>query len=214
MAEMVGTLKKIRGFDLGSKSFVQRDFATAGLIVQVDASTFAQLGRDLQRFDAKHQNRIIVPALNKGMDRLYTRLKRKLVGWSGLRDRARAYRDVKKRPASAHRWTSAVVVAGKYTRITPSYYGAKWQRVWPGVKHHAWRRSQIAEEAWLWPTIPVALRRVGRNRYPIVPLFGPSMPREVERHEREAQDMINDIAEQVILKEAQRLMLRALRSHP
>jgi hypothetical protein len=199
---------------LTGKSQRIRGFAPTDILVQIDAGAFEQLGRALQRFDSKRQDRIMVAALNKGVDRLYTRLKRKLVDWSGIRDRARAYRDVKKRPASARRWTSAVIVTGKYTRITPSYYGAKWQRVWPGVKHRAWKRSQIAEEAWLWPTIPVALRRVGRNRYPIVPLFGPSMPREVERHEREGQGVVNDIAEQVILKEAQRLMLRALRSHP
>jgi hypothetical protein len=212
MVEMVGTPKKIRGFDLSSKSFVQRDFATAGLVVQVDARTFEQLGQGLQRVDAKHQNRILVAALNKGMDRLYTKLKRKLVDWSGIRERARAYRDVRKRPASAANLASAVIVAGKYTRITAAYYGAKWQRAWPGVKHRAWRRVQIAEEAWLWPSKPMALRRVGSSRYPIVPLFGPSMPREVERHEREAQTTVNEVAEQVILKEAKRLMLHALRS--
>jgi|EndMetStandDraft_5_1072996.scaffolds.fasta_scaffold08591_4 hypothetical protein len=212
MVEMIGTPKKIRGFDLTSKSFVQRDFATAGLVVQVDASTFVQLGRALQRFDAKRQDRIMVAALNKGMDRLYTRLKRKLVDWSGIRDRARAYRDVRKRPASADRWTSAVIVAGRYTRITSAYYAAKWRRVWPGVKHSGWRRAQIAEEAWLWPSKLGALRRVGRNRYPIVPLFGPSLPREVERHEREAQAIVNEVAEQLVLKEAQRLMQRALRT--
>jgi hypothetical protein len=211
MAEMVGTPKKIRGFDLSSKSFVQRDFATAGLVVQVDASTFAQLGRALRRFNAKRQDQIMVAALNRGMDRLYTRLKRKLVDWSGIRDRARAYRDVRKRPASAGRWTSAVIVAGRFTRIAPSYYGAKWQRAWPGVKHRAWKRGQIAEEAWMWPSKLMALRRVGRSRTPIVPLFGPSMPREVERHGREAQAMVNEVGEQVILKEAQRLMQRALR---
>ncbi len=197
-----------RGFDLGSKSFVNRDFASAGVAVHVDTREFEAIGRALQRFDVKRQDRIMVAALNKGMDRLYTRVKRKLVDWSGIRNKARAYRDAKKRPASSGRWASAVVVAGRYTRVTAGNYGARWQRKWPGVKHRAWKRTQIADEAWLHRN--VAFRRVGRSRYPIVPLFGPSMPREVERHEHEAQALVDAVTRQYIAKEAQRQMARAL----
>ncbi len=197
-----------RGFSLASKSFVTRDFASAGVVVHVDAREFEAIGRALQRFNAKQQDRIMVSALNKGMDRLYTRVKRKLVDWSGIRNKARAYRDAKKQPASSGRWASAVIVAGRYTRVTAGNYAARWQRKWPGVKHRAWKRTQIADEAWLHRN--VAFRRVGRSRYPIVPLFGPSMPREVERHEREAQALMTAVTQQYIAKEAQRQMARAL----
>ena len=93
-----------RGFNLASGKFVARDYASAGITIQIDAREFEKLGQVLQRFSAKRQDRIMVAALNTGMDRLYTRVKRKLVDWSGIRNKARAYRDAKKRPASSGRW--------------------------------------------------------------------------------------------------------------
>lgn len=195
-----------RGFNLASGKFAARDYASAGITIQVDAREFEKLGRALQRFSGKRQDRIMVAALNTGMDRLYTRVKRKLVDWSGIRDKARAYRDVKKRPASSGCWQSAVVVSGRHTRITLKNYGARWKRSWPGVKHRAWERNQveIADKAFMRKGL--AFRRVGASRMPIVPLFGPSMPREVERHEREARDLARQVVQQYVIPKAYKLM--------
>ncbi|MEJ2117887.1 MAG: hypothetical protein P8Y36_08305, partial [Alphaproteobacteria bacterium] len=142
-------------------------------------------------------------------------VKRKLVDWSGIRDKARAYRDIKKRPASSGRWASAVVVGGRHTRITPTHYGARWKRGWPGVKHRAWKRTQTAKGSFLAKNPKgggqfLAWKRVSKARMPVVPLFGPSMPREIERHESDVQALVNTVTQQYIIKEAQRLMERAL----
>ncbi len=55
--------KTPRGFDLASKSFVNRDFASAGVVVHVDTREFEAIGRALQRFDAKRQDRIMVAVM-------------------------------------------------------------------------------------------------------------------------------------------------------
>lgn len=195
-----------RGFDLAAGKFVRRDYASASIAIQIDAKEFEKLGKALERLGAKRQDRIMVVALNTGMDRLYTRVKRKLVDWSGIRDKARAYRDVKKRPAASGRWASAVVVSGRHTRITSEHYGARWQRNWPGVKHRAWDRKQIkiADKAFMRKGL--AFRRKSTSRLPIVPLFGPSMPREVERHESEVQALAKEVMQQVVIPKAYKLM--------
>jgi hypothetical protein len=53
--------KAPRGFDLLSKAFAQRDYASANVAVSIDAREFEAVGKALQRFSGKKQNFIPKP---------------------------------------------------------------------------------------------------------------------------------------------------------
>lgn len=200
--------KALRGFDNSTRSGGRRDTATASIVITVDGRECEAVGRALQQFSAKRQDFIVTAALNKGMDRLYTQVKRQLGDWTGIRDKSRVAQDLRKRPASAMRWAAAVVVTGRHTRITPGHYGAKWKRQWPGVKHAAWKKATLAEGAFLKKGL--AFKRVGTERLPIMPLWGPSMAREVERHWHDMQTLVEGIVRRYVLPEMTRQIDRAL----
>lgn len=200
--------KVLRGFDGSPWAGGKRRSAAGSIVITIDGRECEAVGRALQRFNAAKQDFIVTAALNKGMDRLYTQVKRQLADWTGIRDKSRAAQDMRKRPASAARWAAAVVVSGRHTRITPGHYGAKWKRQWPGVKHAAWKKATLAEGAFLKKGL--AFKRVGTERLPIMPLWGPSMAREVERHRHEMQTLVEGIARRYVLPEMTRQMDRAL----
>ncbi|MDX2265434.1 MAG: hypothetical protein NW215_10740 [Hyphomicrobiales bacterium] len=192
----------------GRREFVDSGFAP--IIIRIDASDAEALGRRLAAFELKRQDRIMTIALNKGMDRVYTVVKHKLVEWSGIRVKRRAYEAMRKKPAHAGNWASAVIVADRHTRVTKAYYGATWKRSMPGVKHSAWRRPQTAKGAFMIPGKEPAFKRAGPSRFPILPVWGPSMPREVERHRDEVQALASSTASATVAPEAIRLMGVAL----
>ena len=53
-------------------------------------------------------------------------------------------------------------------------------------------------------------KRVGSSRYPIAPLWGPALPREVDRHRGEVEAEIGAIVRTRVLATGERLLRMAI----
>jgi len=132
-------------------------------------------------------------ALNRTADRVRTYLKRKLQIWVGTNNQKGPSDALMVRHAGPGHLESQVIVKDKYPSITAANFGATWNRSMPGVQHRAWGRVQIATGAFMIPGRKPAFHRVGKDRYPIKPVYGPNYAREVERHEKEVRATVEDM---------------------
>lgn len=132
-------------------------------------------------------------ALNRTADKVKTYLKRKLQVWTGTNNQKGPSDALMVRHAGPGHLESQVIVRDKYASITAANFGAIWNRSMPGVQHRAWGRVQMATGAFMIPGRKPAFHRVGKDRYPIKPVFGPNYAREVERHEKEVRAHVEDL---------------------
>ena len=108
--------------------------------------------------------------------------------------------------------TVSLIVRDRHSRITAAYYGAKWAGVTtPGATHHAWNRPQTARGAFMIAGRKPVFKRTSSARFPIAPLWGPNMAREMERNAGKMRKIQHNVWHQAIRPEAMRLLELHLR---
>lgn len=188
------------------------DYAAASIAVSIDLTEIKKLQKAMRDAGMSFRKRdeVMVQTLNRAGKRIETRLKRALQRWTGIKRQARIAEDMKPIIASRGKWRAGVRVAGRHTRVTAADYGATWRKAWAGGKHKAWARAQTARHSFMIFSGQgsrygggLLFTRKGRGRLPIVPLWGPNMAREVQRHEAFSRAIVRQQARWV-LTEGQR----------
>jgi hypothetical protein len=181
---------------------------TGGITIVVDLTDlmnlsrrFAMIGVGIERGHAA-----IAKAINDGGRKLQTGLKRKVQQWTGIKQQARIVKAFRWTPATAATMTGMLTIADRHTRITSESFGAAWSRANPGGTHSAWNRPQLAVGSFMIPGKKPLFKRVGSSKYPIAPLWGPNIAREVERHEAEVEADVASVARARVLATAERLL--------
>lgn len=184
-----------------------RDYLSTNLFIQVDLTDMNRLAEELnaRALVVEKGHFIISRAINYGMDRFRTKLRRKLKSWTGIKWPERLERGfglVRSTPALMH---ATLRMRDRHIRITEDYFGARWSRQDPGATHKAWNRSQLAVGSFMIPGKMPIFKRVTANKYPIAPLWGPNVVREIERHRPEVNADLA-IAGEGVRREAVRLL--------
>lgn len=162
------------------------------IVVQADWAKLAAALRDLDiKGDAGGVG--LYRALNHTAAKVKTYLKRQLTVWVGANKVKSADDAIRVRHAGPGHLEASVLVKDKYPSITAANFGAVWNRSMPGVQHHAWNRVQIARGAFMIPGRKPAFHRVGKDRFPIKPVFGPNYARETQRHESEVRGYVEGL---------------------
>lgn len=164
---------------------------------------------DLQRLGAAlgdvnlRRSPAIPRAINKGVDRLFTAMKRDIVKWTGIPS-AVVGSGMHKQGANAGNFSGAVVVHGKHYKINGMFNAAWGGPSTPGGTHDAWNNPQTAQHSFM---IGGTLKtRTTNKRYPIKSLWGPNPAREVIRHAGHVQSQLNSIVATVVVPELVRLV--------
>ncbi len=190
--------------------------------IEIDLSDLLRLSH---RFNAiargyTGQHAAIAMALNDGGRKLQTDLKRKLRQWTGIKRDDAIKKRMKLVAATAHKLEAKVIVRGRHLRITREDFGAAWSRANPGGTHHAWSRAQMAKGSFMAFAGRggkygggLLMKREGKARKPIAPLWGPSAAREVERHRAEVERDLVGVARAKVLATAARLLEREIAKH-
>lgn len=76
--------------------------------------------------------------------------------------------------------------------ITVAYFGAS-SRVNPGGVHSAWNRRRLASHSFFIAGNGLLFKREDSSKCPIAPLWGPALPREIDRHRGEFEAEVNAI---------------------
>lgn len=156
----------------------------AGVAVFIDLQ---RLGRALGDVDLR-KSPGVARAINRGVDRVFTRLKRRIAYWTGLKISTIAAGMIK-RGAHPGNLTGMVIVRGKHHKIDGAL-GAKWGGAsTPGGTHKAWNNPQLARRSFM--VDGVLKTRTTSKRFPIKTLYGPNPAREVIRHSDEVTAMLN-----------------------
>lgn len=153
---------------------------------------------------------ILSKAINDGARKYQTGIKRKLQAWTGLRDQGRIVRAISTVYSTPATLTAIINVRDRFVRITAAYFGASWSRANPGAVHSAWNRRQLAVHSFMIPGKAPVFKRVGSSRYPIAPIWGPALPREIERHRGEVEAEVNAIVRTRVLATGERLLRMAV----
>ena len=187
-------------------------FGAGGVIVNIDTREIEKLRQALVDTGqgVKREDRIVVAALNEGMDRLNTKLKRSLRKWTGIKRARWVNERLKKHPASKGRWEAAVRVESPYTKID-SMFGARMLTRFKAVSHSAWNVRKRAKGAFMLPGQDVAIKRVGKGRWDLKSLYGPNLAREMDRHTPQVRAMTVHAAERYVLPALTRLVHVQLR---
>jgi hypothetical protein len=179
----------------------RRETISTSVFVQVD---FTDMWRVAKGFDGiavgiKRGHVIIARALNDGARTFRAGLARRLKQWTGIKgSSAEITRGFKPIIATAATMTAGWRIADRHRRITGEHFGAQWSRSNPGGTHRAWNRPQLARGSFMIPISrktkirpDLLFKRVGKARFPIAPLWGPNMVREIDRHHAEVQMEVN-----------------------
>lgn len=148
--------------------------------------------------------------INFGVRKLQTKLKYKVKEWTGISRVGDVTKGFKPRWSTAATLTGVLKVEDRHRTIGRDTFGARWGgRGDPGGTHHAWARPQIAVGSFMQPSQRSLMKRVGRSRKPIKPLYGPNFAREIERHRPEVQAEVNGVGI-LVQREAMALLRLAL----
>lgn len=147
-------------------------------------------------------------AINFGMRRFRTHVKRDLVRWTGL-PTATVDKTFRINWATPATLTGVLQIRDRHHMIARNNFGAKHSRSDPGGTHRAWNRPQLAVSSFLIPGRQPLFRREGRSRFPVAPLWGPNSAREIDRHQHEVMARLN-LVNGDVKREAERLVRVAL----
>lgn len=150
---------------------------------------------------------IISRAINHGLRKLRTDMRRDLSRWTGLKNQKAVHDSISLAWSTPTFLTGVLKVKGKHTTITKAYYGASWNRNNPGATHKAWNRGQLAKGSFMAKGL--VFKRTTGQRLPIAPVWGPNLAREAERHQPEIQAKVTAIGI-VVSREAARLLSVAI----
>ncbi len=191
------------------------DRVSAGaIILTVDLGEMMKVGNVFERAAAMLRGsgvKSITMAVNDGLRKLNTSLKRDLQQWTGIKTQREVGRAIKVHWAknALLMMSGKIVISDTHRIITKENFGAEWKRGWPGARHRAWNRPQIARHSFMVAGKKPVFHRTSKSRFPIEPLWGPNMAREVERHRGEVQAQV-DIAALHVRAEAARLLQLAI----
>lgn len=178
-----------------------------GLFIQVDLTDMARLAKELNgRAELIAKGHIMISrAINYSMRGFQTALTRDLKQWTGIKQQQRlkrGFRTMWSTPALLH---ARLSIEDRHIRITREYFDARWSRQDPGATHKAWNRPQLAVGSFMVPDKKPVFKRVGASKYPIAPLWGPNVVREIERHRSEVNAKLAT-ASAAVSREATRLL--------
>jgi len=158
-----------------------------------------------------------------------------------LRQKKRIAKAFKDQLARKGTLRGSVIVKDRFMRITTAYFGAKYSVrgkygkpggkarhgiKWgpQGVTHQAWNRPQMPPHTFMIPGLsPVFIRAKyltgGHHqeftpkgkREAIAPIFGPSLPKELQRHSKEAVGDIRTAISRTVMPEINRQIELAMR---
>lgn len=164
------------------------DRRSAGaMFIQIDLTDMTRLAQQLNGTSvAIEKGHVVISrAINYGMRKFQTGLGRSLKDWTGIRAMERLKRGFRTKYSTPALMHAVLNVRDRHIRVTDEYFGAKWSRANPGATHSAWGRPQLAVGSFMIPGKKPVFKREGKARKPIAPLWGPSVPREIERHRGE-----------------------------
>jgi len=153
------------------------------ITMTVDTRDLAKVNAAFRAAGVRLLAQIIPEELNRGGNRCYGLVRDNLIEETGL-SVGEVTKALSVKPATRD-LTYVITAQGGYTRVG---FGAR--QVSAGVSHRAWGRAQVARGAFTHGGI--AFVRTTAARYPIRPLFGPSIPRELERGK--SQEIVNTVA--------------------
>ncbi|MFZ4807487.1 MAG: hypothetical protein ACOYLQ_09540 [Hyphomicrobiaceae bacterium] len=174
----------------------RRATAQADVFLQIDLSDMWNLAAQLNGVATaiRSGHVVISRAINFGMRRLKARLTDQAKTWTGIQRRSEIAKGFKILPSSPATLTGVLRVRDYHRAVTAENFGATWSRSNPGATHRAWNRSQLAVGTFMVRGRKPIFRRVGKGRFPIEPLWGPNVAREIERHRPAVQTQVNLIA--------------------
>lgn len=214
-AGLLGSGQSVENFS--RKQEIRHSGGAAALVVKVDMRDMLRMADQLAVVSGNLQrgHQILAMAINDGVRKLQTELKRKLQSWTGVRQQARITQAMRQAWASSASLTGQLAITDRHMRITGEAFGAKWSRANPGGTHNAWNRPQLAVGSFMIQghgkiRSDLLFKRVGKGRYPIAPLWGPSLPREVDRHRSEVQRDLDTVVRTRVLATAERLLRDAI----
>lgn len=163
--------------------------------VHVDARDLVKLRLALRDAGAgyKRADAILAQSMNRAGQRIRTKLVADLRQWTGILRRGAIADRVRPVIASPGKMSAGARVQGRHLRITRADFAAAWRRSWPGGRHKAWARGQTAKHSFMMATgkrAGILVTRTTSRRYPIKPLWGPNVAREVHRHREEVMAMV------------------------
>jgi hypothetical protein len=189
----------------------RRATSQASLFLQIDLTDMwnlaAKLNGTATAIRVGHAK--ISQAINFGLRRLRTRVTDQAVQWTGIRRRGEVLKGFRMIPSTPATMTGVLRVRDYHRAVTSENFGASWSRSNPGATHRAWSRPQLAVGAFMIPGKKPIFRRVGQSRFPIEPLWGPNVAREIERHRPEVQAQV-DMVGVAVRQEAVALMRVAI----
>ncbi len=208
----------VRVANFARKNEIARFGGSASVGIVVDLTDMWRLAKGLNGVAVAigQGHGIISQAVNDGARTLKTGLRRKLKAWTGIRSYAETEKGMRMTWSTPATMTAVLSITDRHRRITTANFGAKWSKSDPGGTHAAWNRPQMAVGTFMIRGGKRSIRgdllfkRVGRGRFPIAPLWGPNMAREIKRHEAEVQRDVVRVAEVKVKATAVRLMVAAI----
>jgi hypothetical protein len=188
------------GHGLSGSSRHPRQFKHQSAVhVVVDLTDMNRVAKALGgvAMELKQQHTAISRAINYGIRRLQTDWKRKVKAWTGLKSEkpfAKAFRQQWSTPSFL---SGSLSVKSGHMVVTRDYFGASWSRSNPGATHRAWGRQQIAVGTFMAPGHKPVFHRTTSARLPIVPLWGPNIAREIDRHRPEVEASVQAVGARV-----------------
>lgn len=186
---------------------------SAGIQIVIDTTDFARLSNSIAAaglFLMEEGHAIMSRAINDGARKYQTQIKRKLQQWTGIRVQRRIVESLHTTYATPATLAAVITCRDRHIRLTAEYFGASWSRSNPGGVHSAWNRRQLAVHSFMIPGKLPLFKREGSSKYPIAPLWGPALPREIDRHRGEVEAEINTIVRTRVLATGERLLRMAL----
>lgn len=184
----------------GLTTHPRQDRTSSGAItVSVDLTQMNKVARALGGVAAeiRHQHTAISRAINYGVRRLTTDLKRKTQAWTGVRVQKPIVDAFRQQFATPATLVGALTVRSGHMVITSRYFGASWSRSNPGATHAAWSRNQLAVGTFMAAGKAPVFHRTSDARLPIKPLWGPNVAREVIRHRPEVEASVQAVGVRV-----------------
>lgn len=167
--------------------------------VRIDTRELAKLRLALRDAGAgyKRADAILAQSMNRAGQRIRTKLVADLRVWTGILRRKEIADRVRPVIASPGKMSAGARVQGRHLRITKADFAAAWRKSWPGGRHKAWSRGQTANRSFMFAGGRgashgggILFTRTTTRRYPIKPLWGPNVAREVHRHREEVMAMV------------------------
>lgn len=141
-------------------------------------SVARKLLQRLERLDSERANLVLVRAAKHEGEKALTAVRRVMKRESGLGKYGYAMTLVKAKQPTFHNPALVIYADGVETNV--GKFGARVARKWISAK--PWNNLRKYRTAFLVGMHNEVFYRTGPDRYPIAPIFGPNIARELQRH--------------------------------